>query len=354
MPPSFSMRQTSLVSFMLAAGLMLGCAEASAPLPAAEEVLLLVHRTTGSLSLIHVNTPSVVTPIPLGGAAANPTSISALGGFAVVPMGDDDAVAVVNLRTLVVDRTVQLEANSGATGAAMVDDSIAYIANPNLNTVTRVNYLTGDTSSVEVGQTPKAVVFTRGKVFVVNANLNGAGNPVGPSWVSVVDPETNRLATGIDSILLPGPGNGISADVAGDGVIYIMNAGDGTADSRLSLVDPVGREELGNFKGFGVSAGAVADNGGSRLFASSVSQGLMVFDLINRQVFRGAGNGIAIPQNTGVSVDGDGRIYALESGPCTGGASGKLHILRRSFSEIRAVDVPECPVAALVTEVPPQ
>lgn len=348
------MRLNGLVRSMLAASLALGCAEASAPLPAPEEVLLVVHRTSGSLSLVRVNTPTVATPIPLGGTAANPTSIGALGGIAVVPLGDDDAVAVVNLRTLTVDRTVRLAPNSGATGAAMVDDSIAYVANPNLNSVTRINYLTGDTASVDVGQTPRTVVFTRGKVFVVNANLNGAGAPLGPSWVSVVDPETNRLATGIDSILLPGPGNGISADVAQDGVIYIMNAGDGVSDSRLSLVDPVGREELGNFKGFGLNAGPIADNGGGRLYVSSVSQGLMAFDLINRQVQRGAGNGVAIPDNSGVSVDGDGRIYALESGACTGGAAGKLHVLRANYSEIRTVDLPECPVAALVTEIPPQ
>jgi len=348
------MRHPVLASLLLAAGLGLGCAEASAPLPAAEEVLLLVHRSNGSLSLIHINTPTVVTPIPLGGTAPDPTSVSALGGYAVVPLGDDDQVAVVDLRSATVARSIPLAANSGATGAAMVDDSIAYVANPNLNTVTRINYLTGDTASVEVGQTPRAVVFTRGKVFVVNANLDPSGDPLGPSWVSVVDPETNRLATGVDSILLPGPGNGISGDVAQDGVIYIMNAGDGSTDSRLSLVDPVGREELGNFKGFGAGAGAVVDNGGSRLYVSSLTQGLMVFDLINRQVLRGAGNAIPIADNSGVAVDGDGRIYALERGPCTGGSNGRLHILRRNFTESRAVDVPECPVAALVTEIPPQ
>jgi hypothetical protein len=339
-----------------AAGVVQGCAEASAPLPAAEEVLLLVHRTSGSLSLIRVNTPTVVTPVPLGALTATPTTVGALGGYAVVPLGDDPAVAVVNLRTALVERTVPLPANSGATGAAMVDDSIAYVANPRRNSVTRVNYLTGDTASVAVGQTPKAVVFTRGKVFVVNANLNNAGTPIGASWVSVVDPVTNRLATGVDSILLPGPGNGAYADVAQDGVVYIMNSGpdDGTTDSRLSLLDPVGREELGNFKGFGNAAGAVSDNGGSRLYLSSLTQGLMVFDLLNRKVIRGAGSGIAIPDNSGVAVDGDGRIYATETGPCTTGSSGKLHILRSTLVESRVVTVPECPVAALVTEVPPQ
>ena len=350
------MRSSRWVILLGAAGVVLGCAEASAPLPAAEEVLLLVHRTSSSLSLIRVNTPTLITPVVLGAGTATPTTVSALGGYAVVPLGDEPSVAVVNLRTATVERTVALPTNSGATGAAMVDDSIAYVANPRRNSVTRVNYLTGDTASVTVGQTPKAVVFTRGKVFVVNANLNNAGVPLGASWVSVVDPATNRLATGVDSILLPGPGNGAFADVAQDGIMYVMNSGpdDGTTDSRLSLLDPVGREELGNFKGFGNAAGAVSDNGGSRLYLSSLTQGLMVFDLVNRKVLRGAGSGIAIPDNSGVAVDGAGRIYATEAGPCTSGSTGKLHILRSSLVESRVVTVPECPVAALVTEVPPQ
>jgi hypothetical protein len=354
------MRQTGLVSLVLSAtlvaGSVLACAEASDPLPAAEEVLLLVHRTTGSLSLIRISAPGAGTPIPLGGVTPSPTTVAALGGWAVVPLGDDPSVAVVNLRTARVERLVPLPANSGATGAAVVDDSIAYVGNPNLNTVTRVNYLTGDTASVAVGQTPRMVVFTRGKVFVINANLTPAGNPLGPSWVSVIDPETNRLATGVDSILLPGPGKATYADVAADGLLYVMNAGpsDGSTDSRLSLVDPVGRHELGNFNGFGNDAGAVADDGGTRLFVSSASQGLMVFDLIKRELLKGAGSGIPISENSGVAVDDNGRIYALESGSCTAGAAGRLHILRSNLTESRVMDVAECPVAALVTEVPPQ
>ena len=354
------MRQPAVLSLLLSAsvtaGSLLACAEASAPLPAAEEVLLLVHRTSGSLSLIPISTPTVATPVSLGGVAASPSSVSARGGWAVVPLGNDPSVAVVNLRTAQVERLVPLPANSGATGAAIVDDSIAYVGNPNLNSITRVNYLTGDTVSVAVGQTPMAVVFTRGKVFVVNANLTQTGTPAGPSWVTVIDPVTNRPATGVDSILLPGPGNARYADVAQDGVLYVMNAGpaDGTTDSRLSLVDPVGRTELGNFKGFGNSAGAISPGGGSQLYISSLTEGVMVFDLIKRQVIRGAGSGVPIPENSGIAVDTDGRIYALESGACTPGVPGKLHLLRPNLSESRVLDVGECPVAALVTEVPPQ
>src|SRR2546430_11447587 len=50
----------------------------------------------------------------------------------------------------------------------------SWIANPNLNTVTRVNYLrNGDTTSVAVGVYPQAVAIVGTRVFVINSNLVG-------------------------------------------------------------------------------------------------------------------------------------------------------------------------------------
>jgi hypothetical protein len=337
----------------MAAGLggWLACARATDPLPPPEEVLLVVDSVEASLRIYRVEAPALPTTIPLGGTTPTPSGVSARAGWALVPLGLAHAVAVVDLRTGTVPRVVPLPANSGARGSALVDDSIGYVANPNLNTVTRVNYLTGDTASVNVGGYPQAIVFTRGKVFVLNGNLAGSV-PAGPSWVSVVDPLTNRLATGIDSIAMPGPGNALSGDVAQDGVLYVMNAGDGVTAGRLTLVDPVGREELGNFGGFGVSPGPIAAGGSDRLFVSSYAEGLMVFDVLDRKVLRGAGNGVGIPNNSAVAVDSRDRIYALETGPCNAAVPGKVHILRAGLTQIREVDAGPCPVGAVVTEVP--
>jgi hypothetical protein len=190
-------------------------------------------------------------------------------------------------------------------------------------------------------------------VFVLNGNL-AASVPAGPSWVSVVDPLTNRLATGIDSIEMPGPGNAGSGDVAQDGVLYVMNTGprDGVTAGRLTLIDPVGREELGNFGGFGNAPGPIATNGTDRLFVSSYAEGLMVFDVLDRKVLRGAGDAVAIANNSAVAVDSRDRIYALETGPCDAGVPGKVHILRAGLTQIRQVDAGPCPVAAVVTEIP--
>lgn len=343
-------------SLLWLAGIAVGlaCARASEPLPPAQEVVLVVSRDDATLEVIPVDAPTTSVTIPLGGTSSAPTGVSARNGVALVPMGPDNSVAVVDLRTSVVARLIPLPAGSGATGSAMVDDSIGYVANPNLNSATRVNYLTADTASLPVGVSPQGVVFTRGKIFVVNGNLVG-GQPAGPSWITVVDPLLNRPATGVDSIPMPGPGNARSADVAQDGVLYVMNSGptDSTTPGRLTLVDPVGRSELGNFGGFGNAPGSIATNGVDRLYVSSLSEGLLVFDLLKRRVLRGAGDGVNVPDNSGVTVDSHGRIYALESGDCTVGTAGTLHILRPNFSAIRSVPVGRCAMAVLVSEIPP-
>ena len=204
----------------------------------------------------------------------------------------------------------------------MIDDSIAYVGNPNLNSVTRVNYLTGDTSSIPVGVYPQGLEYTRGKLYVMNGNLVQF-TPAGPSWVTVIDPLTNLPATGIDSIPLPGPGNAGFTTVGADGLLYVMNSGDySSGEGRLSIVDPVGRREVGNFGGFGTGPGAITTDGGERLFVSSFAEGLMEFNTRTRAVVLGVGQGVNIPGNSAIAVDSKDRIYAISTGPCQGGQAG--------------------------------
>jgi hypothetical protein len=75
----------------------------------------------------------------------------------------------------------------------------------------------------------------------------------------------------------------------------------------------------------------------------------MEFNTAERTVVRGEGNGLLIPANSGVALDSQGRIYALEAG-CSG--NGTLHVLRPDFTEIRAVPVGRCASQALLARVP--
>jgi hypothetical protein len=313
---------------------------------------VVVLNTTGAtLSLVPVAAPTQVSTIPLGASNVQPVSVTARGPTAVVPLRDPNAIAVVDLRQGMLVNTIALEPGSGVAGAALISDSIAYVSNASANTLTRVDLATGDTASVAVGITPQQVTFTRGRVLVINANLDSLGKPAGESWISVIDPGIGLAGAVVDSVPLIGPGNAQFSTVAGDGLVYVVQVGDPSVDEgRLSAVDPVGRQEVASFGGFGFGPGDLTDDGADRLLISSRTEGLMEFDTADRKIVRGEGNGIAIPANTGVAVDSRGRIYALEAG-CSD--RGLLHVLRPNFTEIRAVAVGQCASQALLARVPP-
>jgi hypothetical protein len=343
-------RRAGLLVAFCAVGLQ-GCAETAAPPPAPEEIVVVLNTAGATLSLVPVAAPTQVATIPLGASDVQPSSVATRGGTAVVPLRARDALALVDLRLGQLANTIPLQPGSGLTGSALVDDSVAYVANASFNTVTRVNLATGDTASLAVGLTPVQVTFTRGRLLVLNANLDPLGKPAGESWISVIDPALGDRGALLDSIPLIGPGNAQFSAVASDGLVYVVQNGDPSIDEgRLSVVDPVRRQELASFGGFGFGPGDLTAGGGDRLLISSRTEGLMEFDTAERIVVRGEGNGIPIPANTGVAVDSRGRIYALEAG-CSD--NGMLHVLRSDFSEIRTVPVGQCATQVVVARVPP-
>ena len=334
--------------------LLAGACAATEPFPPAPaEVLVVVNGTARTLTVVPTGAPSALQTIPLGATAPTPEGIAARNGTALVPLGKDDAVAVVRLGAGIVQHTWPLAAGSGATGAAIVDDSIGYVAEPGLDRVIRLNYLTGDTASVAVGKRPLALVYTRGRLFVLNSHTDSTGTPLGAGWLSVIDPVTNALATGIDSILLPGPGNTRAATVGADGLLYVMSAGDsGSSEGRLSIVNPVTRAEIANFSGFGNIPGGPTTLG-DLLYVSSWAEGVMTFDTRLREVVRGAGAGLAIPTNSSVVAGSGDRLFAISAGPCSGGTGGTAHILRASdLAETGTIPLGECAHGAIITTVP--
>ncbi|MBA3318468.1 MAG: hypothetical protein H0T50_10310 [Gemmatimonadales bacterium] len=336
----------------LASALLLGCADTNAPPPAPLELLLVVNRQSNSLTIVSVDREDSPTTVGLGGTGGAPTSVAAREGIAVVPQGQADAVAVVDLIARRLIQRIALPPGSGATGAAMVSDSVAYIANPGLNTISQVNVFTGDTAEVAVGISPQGFAIARGRLFVLNGNLDDTGEPVGPSWITVINPATNGLAPGTDSIPLTGPGNAAFATVGGDGLLYIVNRG-GTmpAEGRLSVVDPLERTEVASFAGLGLLPGDLASDGQSRIFVSSFTEGLLEFDTDSNAVVRGEAEGIDIPSNAGVAVDSEGRVYAIEAGGCVAGDPGVAHVLDRELVEIDRITLGRCSSAAIVVRI---
>jgi hypothetical protein len=333
----------------LATGLLVGCADTNAPPPEPLELLLVVNRQGNSLTIVPVDGAESPMNVPLGGAGSTPSTVAARERIAVVPLGQGDAVAVVDLIARTVVRRIALADGSGATGAIMVTDSVAYVANPGLNSITRVNVFTADTAEVAVGVHPQGLAVARGRLFVLNGNLDETGEPAGPSWIAVVNPATNIVG---DSIPLTGPGNAAFATVGAEGLLYVINRGRTTvAEGRLSVVDPLERTEIASFAGLGLLPGDLAPHGRSRIFVSSFTEGLLEFNTDSNAVVRGEEDGIAIPTNTGVAVDSEGRIYAIEAGGCAAGQPGVAHVLDEELEEIGRIRLGRCSAGATVVRI---
>ena len=58
----------------------------------------MVNSTANTLSIVPVETPARRCSVPLGGTTPTPVGVSARRSIAIVPLGLDNAVAVVDLR----------------------------------------------------------------------------------------------------------------------------------------------------------------------------------------------------------------------------------------------------------------
>jgi len=345
----------------LALTLATGCSDALEQQSSTGQVIGVVNGGDRTLSLISATDFTVSTRDWQRGSAT-PRTIDGRGNVFLVPLGQADAVGVDRLLgpcgpgALCVqpDYVLPLAAGSGATGVAIQDDSIAWIANPNLNTVTRINYLSRDTVSVPVGVHPQAVAIVGTRVFVVNSNVVGS-SPAGPSWLTSFE----CCSVGIpDSIPLTGT-NARFAVVGDDSLLYVIASGHaGAADGRLSIVDPhpPAGVEIAVLNGLGESPGAAAFHpAGSRLLVASPTEGILEVNTSTRAVTRGPGKNSVKPGGHGVSglaIDLRGRVYAVDPGACA--TAGTVHVLTPppNYGEIEAVPVGVCPTTAAVAVTP--
>ena len=345
-----------LVLLLLAAA----CAETTAPLPAPQELLLVANPGFETLTYVPLSTGSPGFGIQLGHTIPDDARPAAGRRYAVLAVANGDTVAVIDLVLRRLALSVPLEPGSGALGALVYNDSIAYVTLSGRDQLMRINLETGDTLSIPVGHNPKAVAVARGKLFVVNANLQDCPPPelrcpAGESWITVVDPVTNLRATPGDSIALPGPGHARYSAVGRDGRLYVLQVGGPeSAEGRLSIVDPVLRAEVGNFGGFGVSPGPIAADAGERIMVSSRIEGLMEFNTRTRTVVRGAGNGLPLSENVGVAIDTRNQIYGIEAGLCGGPATGRARVFRQDLTESRPITLGPCAGVPTTALIPPE
>lgn len=314
---TFRVRSTTVALFALVV-LLVGCGEDPVgpvgPVGGEPtEVAVVLNSLERSLTVVPVDAPADAYTLGLA-PEGSPEVVAVRGRIAVVPLGAlYPFAAIVDLRAREVIHTVALPVG-GATGAAFLNDSIALIGNPDLNTVTPVNVLRGTAGAeIPVGIYPHKIVEHGGRAYVLNANLEG-WMPAGPGSVSVID---GSLAV-VDSIPLTGenPGAGVIGD---DGRLWIVQSGAfGANNGALSAVDPASGQEIAHFTGFGDFPGGIAATAG-RIFVGSYSVGILEWNPATETFVRGPDNPIApasIPPVASIGVDSEGRLYAVTPGEC--------------------------------------
>jgi hypothetical protein len=301
------------------------------------------------LTLTVFSPDSLDAPRTIGlGAAGSPVGFAVRDGIAAVPMGVVSAVAIVDLASASVLRTVALPAGSGATGIDFVNDSIALVANPNLNSVSPVNVRTGTAGEpIPVGVFPQSVRTVGDRVLVANANLVDFA-PDGPGSVTVFDAERLTVSGTIPlSGLNPG-----AMEVGPGGRVFVLHSGRfGSADGSLSVVDPSGLREDAHHMGFGEFPGAIAVGDDGDVYVSSFMYGIAIFDPAVGAFVRPPDDALVVngtPSTSGLGFDDQGRLYALEP-QCQGPASS--YRLTPTFEIEASVAVGICPIAIAFTRI---
>ncbi|HEV8401251.1 MAG TPA: hypothetical protein VGQ18_15585 [Gemmatimonadales bacterium] len=340
-----------LKTIVLAAALVAACSDALEQDTTAGLVIAVVNAGSNSLSFVSATSFTGGGSVDLTPPTGAPASLDARGTLVLVPMGSANAVRVFSFGTLTGTPIIPLPTNSGARGIAIQNDSIAWVANPNLNSVTRVNYLTGDTlPQVAVGVDPGAIAIVGTRVFVVNSNAPG-GLPAGDSWLTSFPccaPPTK------DSIALTGA-NARSITLGADGFLYVVLAGtSGRADGKVSIVDPATRREVAVLNGLGESPLGAVYHPSGRLLVASVAEGILEINTLTRAVTRGPGAGVKPgPGIVALALDPRGRVYAVASGTCA--APGTVHVLSAppAYHPLGTASVGVCPAAAALAALPP-
>ncbi|HZD06482.1 MAG TPA: hypothetical protein VE173_16335 [Longimicrobiales bacterium] len=335
-------------SLAVAAALALalgGCEDGTGPAaPRADTLGVVLNSVDLSLTLFDAASPTSSAPVTVGLAPdGSPVSLAVRGSLAAVPLGTVPAVAVVDLETASLLRTISLPEGSGATGVAFLDDSTTVVANPGRNTVSPVDLRDGTVGAeVPVGGYPQGVVVAGERVVVVNGELGPDFQPAGPGTLTVLDRATLAME---GSVTLSGENPG-SAVVAPGGRLYVVLSGTfGAGDGSLSVVDLGLLEETAHHPGFGEFPFAAALGPAGRLYVASFAYGVAVWDPASETFVRSPDDAVTpggIPSVSGLAFDPRGRLHALRP-DCQ--APGAVLRLSDRFTVDAMVPVGTCPIA---------
>jgi len=249
------------------------------------EIGVVVNSSGKSITMFQLGSPSTTQVIALGSSSTiTPTGLSMRLRKAAVPLGNAASVAIVNLETATVQKFFTF-ASGNATGSAWSNDTTVFVANTSTNKIGRfytTQAATAITSQTDVAVAPTAVEFAGGKIFVVSGNFTSFP-PTASGIVTVINPTTMAVL----GIVQTGGPNSSAAAVGPDGLLYVLNTGDYTAQSSIAIINPatLAVETIPNV---GVGQGSISIDANGLAYLSSFSGATMVWNTKTRVLVRGA------------------------------------------------------------------
>ncbi|MBB4636124.1 hypothetical protein [Longimicrobium terrae] len=313
-----------------------------------ERLVVVVNSIDRTLSLVPRDGDAGVAIRTVGlGAQGTPVDVAVLGTTAVVPMGTYPFAAVVDLRTGTVRHNVPLPANSGATGVAFLNDTLAMVANPGRNTVSTVRTVSGTAGpEIAVGTYPSAITVAQNQVFILNSNLVNF-NPAGPGSITVLN--SNLVVT--KTIPLTGV-NPVAAVAIGTR-LYVLNSGSySTPSGSLSVIDMTSLTEVEHRTGFGAAPTALEVGPGPVLFVGGYGLGVFAYDPFSNTFPISQAGAIKPGGSTAIAdveFDPEGRLLISDYGSCTD--RGFLYRLTGPSTLDRTVRTGICPVGMAFADI---
>ncbi|MEO7360868.1 MAG: hypothetical protein ABI120_11090, partial [Gemmatimonadaceae bacterium] len=216
-------------------------------------------------------------------ATITPTGLSLFARKAAVPLGNAASVAIVNLETSVVQKFFTF-ASGNATGSVWSNDTTVFVANTNTNKIGRF-YTTQTSAAItaqtDVGLAPTAVEFVGGKIFVISGNFT-TFPPTASGIVTAINPTTMAV---LGTVQTGGP-NSSAAAVGPDGLLYVLNTGDYTAQGSIAIINPA-TLAVETIRNTGVGQGAISIDANGLAYLSSFSGATTVWSTKTKSFVRG-------------------------------------------------------------------
>jgi hypothetical protein len=258
------------------------------------QIGVVLNSNGGALSLFQLGAPhGARETIALGASATvTPVGFSISGTTAVVPLGNAASTAVIDLNTSTITRYF-LFSGGNATGQTFVDDTTVLVGNETANYVglfTTGQSSTAITDTVPVAPAPSDIETANGNAYVISANIDVNGNPLGNGIVTKLNGHTLAvLDTGVT-----GGTNATAAAVGPDGRLYVINTGNYVGQSSLTVMDTATLTAINTYSSFGVGAGAITIDANGLAYISGFYSGTVIWNTTTQSFVRSSGNPLCV------------------------------------------------------------